>query len=40
MGGEIEVQSAVDVETTFRVRMPLPERMKKTEVNTLSGAAS
>jgi len=29
MGGEIEVQSVVDVETTFRVRIPLSQGMKE-----------
>ena len=40
MGGEIEVQSVVDVETTFRVRIPLSQGPKEQNPTTLSNGAA
>jgi two-component system NtrC family sensor kinase len=40
MGGEIEVQSVVDVETTFRVRIPLSQGMKEQNRASLSHVAA
>jgi two-component system NtrC family sensor kinase len=40
MGGEIEVQSVVDVETTFRVRIPLSRGIKEQKGTSLSNAAT
>jgi two-component system NtrC family sensor kinase len=34
LGGSIEVHSAVDVETTFRIRIPVPKNARKKDLLT------